>query len=273
MKGQRAVLVPFAVLAALGAVAARAEAVDTGQLVPEATLKTVDGGSGPLVERGSAATAILFFRAEQERSLDTLRTMAQCQPQLAGKPVRWVGVVPGDTVPADAKAAVVASRMKLPVLVDAGDAIYAALGVRMHPGIAIVDRARRLVAYEPYHQVDYCGIVVARVRRALGEISEAEVAKAVEPAKSALPGDDPTGVARRNVSFGRKLLGAKAFAAAHESARKAILTAPLAAAWTLEGEVFAAEGKCPDALKAFDRALVLDPNDAAASSGKQACTR
>jgi len=273
MKGQHAVLVPFAVLAALTGVAARAEAIDTGQVVAEATLETVDGGTAPLVDRASGATAIVFFRTQQERSLETLRMLARCQPQLAGKPIRWVGVVPGDTARPEARADVVASGVNLPILVDDGEAVYARLGVRMHPGIAILDRARRVVAYEPYHQVDYCAIVVARVRRALGEISDADVAAALAPAASHLPGEEPGGVARRHLSFGRKLLAAKAYAQAHESARKAVALAPSPAAWTLEGEVFAAEGKCVEAAKAFDAALALEPRTAAAEAGKQACKR
>ena len=106
MEGLRAVLAPFAVLAALTTLAARVEAVETGQVVAETTLETVDGGKAPLVDPGSGATAIVFFRTQQERSQETLRMMARCQPQLAGKPVRWVGVVPGDTPPAEAKASV-----------------------------------------------------------------------------------------------------------------------------------------------------------------------
>jgi hypothetical protein len=274
MHGHRAFLAPVAILAAAAAVAARAEAVETGQLVPEVTLRQFDGGAAPLVDRTAGATAVVFFKTDQERSLETLKIMARCQPQLAGKPVRWVGVVPGDTPAAAARGAVEASGMKVPVLVDDSDALYAKLGIRMHPGIAIVDRGRRLVAYEPFHEVDYCGIVVARIRRVLGEISDAEVAKALAPATSQLPGgDDRSGVATRHVSFGRKLLAAKAYAQAHENARKAMAIAPSPAAWTLEGQIFAAEGKCAEALKAFESALVLDPKDAAAAQGKQGCGR
>ena len=274
MHGHRAFLAPVAILAAAAAVAARAEAVETGQVVPEVTLRQIDGGTAPLVDRTAGATAVIFFKAQQERSLDTLKIMARCQPQLAGRSVRWVGVVPDDTSTADARGAVEASGMTLPVLVDEGDTVYAKLGVRMHPGIAIVDRGRRLVAYEPFHEVDYCGIVVARLRRVLGEISDAEVAKAIAPPTSPLPGgDDRSGVATRHVSFGKKLLAAKAYAQAHENARKAMGIAPSAAAWTLEGQIFAAEGKCVEALKAFDSALTLDPKDADAADGKQGCKR
>jgi tetratricopeptide (TPR) repeat protein len=182
-------------------------------------------------------------------------------------------VVPGDTAPADAREAVGGSGMKLAVLLDEADALYARLGIRMHPGIAIVDRTKTLVAYEPFQQIDYCGTVLARLRRALGELSDADVAKALAPADSALPGADSSGVAKRHLTFGRKLLAAKAYALAHENARKAASLAPSAAAWTLEGDIFAAEGKCGEAAKAFDAALSLAPGDPAATAGKQGCRR
>jgi tetratricopeptide (TPR) repeat protein len=273
MYGHRAFLAPAAILAALSAFAARPAQTETGRVLAEATLRRIDGGAAPLVDRASGATALIFFKPGQERSLETLRLMARCQPMLAGRPVRWVGIVPGDTDPAEARAAVEASGAPLAVLVDEGDALYGKLGMRMHPAVGVVDRARRLVAFEPFHQTDYCGIVMARLRRALGEISDEEVARALAPAESALPGADPAGVARRHLSFARKLLEARAYAQAHESTRKALTIAPLPAAWTLEGRIFAAEGRCADAVAAFDAALRMDPRDADAVAGKQGCGR
>jgi hypothetical protein len=273
MHGMKSRLAASALLLAAGALAARAEAIETGQVVPDLTLRRVEGGSAPVVERGASVTALVFFRAQHERSLDTLKMLATCQHRFAGKPVRMVGLVPADSAEG-AKGAVATTGAKLEVLVDADDAVYSSLGVRMHPGIAVVDGARRVVAFEPYHNVDFCEIVTARIRRALGEIDDAAVAKALAPPPSQLPGgDDHAGVARRHVLLGQKLLAARSYALAHDNARKAIQVAPSADAWTLEGEVFAAEGKCPEAATAFEKALALDPKAAPASAGKQACAR
>jgi hypothetical protein len=254
-----------------GAISANAEAFETGKPVPEVVLKQVAGGTAPVVDRTVSVNVLVFFRSPHERSDDTLKMLAGCQPKLAGKPVRFVGLVPADSAEA-AKASVAASGAKLPVLVDEGDAVYAALGVRLHPGIAIADKTRNVVAFEPYHNVDFCEIVVARIRRALGEITDADVEAALAPKASQLPGgDDHGGVAHRHVAFGKKLLAAKSFAPAHDEVRKALKVAPSADAWRLEGEIFAAEGKCPDAVKAFDSALALDPKDAGAAAGRKSC--
>jgi hypothetical protein len=261
-----------AVLLWAGAFAANAEAFETGKPVPEVVLNEVGGGAAPVFDKAASVNALVFFRSPHERSHDTLKMLATCQPKLAGKSVRFVGLVPADSAAA-AKEAVAASGAKLKVLVDEGDAVYAALGVRLHPGIAIADKTRSVVAFEPYHNVDFCEIVEARIRRALGEISDADVAAVLEPKTSALPGHDATGggVAHRDVVFGKKLLAAKSYAAAHDAVRKAIKVTPSAEAWRVEGEIFAAEGKCPDAVKAFDSALALDPKDAGAAAGRKSC--
>jgi peroxiredoxin len=265
-------VVPF--LAAIVALAplARAETGQADRVVPDLTLPLAKGGAAPLVERSSRATALVFFKDGHERSTDTLKMLAACRSRLAKEPVRLVGVVPADSAEGAAMM-VQATGLDLPVLVDKGDEAYAALGVRAHPVIAVVDARRKVVAFEPYHQVAYCDIVVARVQRALGEIGDAEVEKALAPPATQLPGDAPGAVAHRHVALARRLLAARSFGAAHDSARKALALTPSVEAWKVEGEVFAAEGKCPDALRAFDAALALDPKDAGVSAARQACGR
>jgi hypothetical protein len=261
-------------LAVLGVAApvAAAEAPLAGRVLPEVALPVAQGGSAPLVDRASAATALVFLRAGHERSLETIRMLAGCQARLAKEPVRLVGIVPADS--AEGVALVVkAAGLELPLLVDADEEVYAAAGVRAHPAIAIADRTRRVVAFEPFHQVGYCDLVVARVQRAVGEIGDAELERVLAPAPVQLPGDAPGAVAHRHVALARRLLEARSFGPAHESARKAIALAPSAEAWRVEGEVFAAEGRCAEAVRAFDAALALDPGDARTSAARQACGR
>lgn len=254
------------------ATAARAGEGSIERVVPDVALPTVRGGTARALDGAAALTALVFFRAGQDRSADTLRMLASCRARLAKEPVRLVGVVPPDSA-GDAPALVKASGLDLPVVVDADDALYAAAGVRLHPAIVLVDRARRVVAFEPFLQVDYCDLVVARVQRALGKIGDADVARVVAPEATALPGAAPGGVAHRHVALARKLLASRSYQLAHENARKALLIAPSAEAWRVEGEIFAAERRCPEAIRAFDSALVLDPRDAAASAGRQGCRR
>jgi len=114
-------------------------------------------------------------------------------------------------------------------------------------------------------------VLRARILRALGEISEAELARALDPPRAGMPGDDPRMVARRDVSLGRMLLSRGNAPRALESARRALALDPSSpAAHVLAGEALAAEGDCAAARASFDRALALDPADRAAAAGRGA---
>lgn len=273
MVHRRAITGLAAALLAAAAPAGAGEEPAAGRLVPDAPLAVAQGGVARPVEPRSALTALVFLRAGQDRSVELLRTLASCRGRLAAEPVRLVGVVPPDSVAA-APALAQAAGIDLPLLVDADDALYAAAGVRTHPTVVLVDRARRVVVVEPFHQVDLCDVIVARIQRALGEIGDAEVGRALAPAATRLPGDgEPPAVAHRHVALARRLLAARSYPGAHESVRKALALAPSAEAWRVEGEIFAAEGSCPEALRAFDRALALDPADPGAAAGRRGCGR
>ncbi|BDG03924.1 hypothetical protein [Anaeromyxobacter oryzae] len=262
-------MIPLTMLAALLATAAPA----ADAAVAATALPALDGG-GPeeLQPRDARASVLVFFRPDHERSQAMLADVARCQQRLAGKPVRWVGVVPDGAAPASARADVDRAGARLVLAVDRGDAVYGALGLRMHPVVVVLGRGRTVAGVEPFHAVDACDLVTVRIRRALGEATDADVAHAAAPERSALPGDgDQTLVARRNLHLGEKLLAARSYAKAHDQARRALAVAPIADAWALEGEIFAAEGKCPDARRAFEAALALDPRHARAAAGRGRC--
>lgn len=260
-------------LCLLAALAAAASGVGDARFLPDAPLTVAQGGTARPVDGKAPLTALVFLRAGHDRSAELLRVLASCRARLDAEPVRLVGVVPADSA-ADLPPLVRAAGLELPLLVDAEDALYAAAGVRIHPAIVLADRTRRVVALEPFHPLGLCDVIVARVQRALGRIGDAEMERAVAPAATRLPGADaPLAVAHRHVALARRLLAARSFRQAHESARQALGVAPSAEAWRVEGEIFAAERDCPEALRAFERALALDPQDAAASAGRRACRR
>jgi Tfp pilus assembly protein PilF len=105
----------------------------------------------------------------------------------------------------------------------------------------------------------------------LGEIDQAAFDAVVDPPKSTMPGDDPRDVARRDVNLGKKLLQRKQYEKAAQSANKALERAPIASAFSLLGDVAAAQGDCQKALKQYEQALKLDARDPAALAGQAAC--
>jgi tetratricopeptide (TPR) repeat protein len=243
--------------------------VELGATLENPSLPTLEGGRAELLSRKVTASLFVFFRPQQEHSLDALRELESIRRELAGRPVRFVAVV-SDSWPADEVRAVVkAAGLEWPVLIDEGDALYGRLGVRLHPVVGVADRALKLVAYEHFRQINFREIVLARLRIALGELKEADMARVLEPEKATSGGPDAE--ARRYLNLARALWRRKNAPKALEAARRSLEAAPSAGAWSLQGEILAAGADCQGALAAFEAALKIDPADAVARQGRQGC--
>lgn len=264
---QKALVVALA-LVPFGAVHAHA---DVGTVVPNMELRTADGGKEKILAPKMKATAVIFVRTGQERSLDALKAMSKCEQEMAGKPVRFLAVVSGETPPADASALASAAGVKMPVFLDDGDKLYEKMAVRNHPVVFLLDSKNTIASFEQYRQIDYCEVIRARIRFLLGEIDQATVDKILEPPKATMPGDDVRDVATRDVNLGRRQLKIKQYDKAIQSANKALEKAPSAGAFALLGDVYAAKGDCQKAQKQYDQALKLDPAEKYALAGQKAC--
>ena len=232
-------------LSAVVAVAPRARAhAGTGTVVEDAELPTAAGGRARLLSPPARLTALVYFRAGQERSEEALAALAACEKALAGHPVRFVALVPGDTQPAVARALAARAGIRMPVLLDEGDAIYSRLSIRLAPVVFLVDGDARIVDFEQYREIDYREVVEARIRYHLGEIDAAALARVESPPRNSMPSDDPRDVSTRDVNMGRKLLERRELARAAAAAQKALERAPSPAAFALLGDVAAARGSC-----------------------------
>lgn len=271
-------LVSFAAAGlAAGAVAAQALAqtgeadrrVQIGDTIDDVELRTLDGKRERLLSK-AAANVFVFFRPQQEHSKDALWDLARCQKEFAAKPVRFVGIVSDSWPAAEVKALVQEAGATMPVLVDEGDALYGKLGIRLHPVVLIADAKRRLTAFEPFREINYCERIRVRIRFLLGEVGEQEIAKVDNPASSPLPHSDQ-GVARRHLNFARTLLRINQLDKAAEEIQKSLAIVPTAAAYALQGQILAAQKRCPDAVRAFEAALKIEPGNTVAQDGRKAC--
>ncbi len=245
---------------------------EPGTSIDNVELRTLAGGKERILSPKAKANLLVFFRTGQDRSADALVQLATCEKLFAGKPVRWVGVVSSTEDPAAVRALVEKSGVVMPVVIDPDDALYGALGIRLHPMVAFADGKLKLAAVEMYRQIDYCEIIKGRIRLMLGELDQAGFQAILDPPKSTMPGDDPRDVARRDVNLGKMLLKRKNYAGATASANKALEKAPIASAFSLLGDVAAAQGDCAKARKAYEQALKLDAKDAAALAGQATCS-
>jgi tetratricopeptide (TPR) repeat protein len=242
-----------------------------GTPVPSTELVAVSGERIKVIDPKARVSVLVFVRPGQERSVDALKAMARCEMLLAGKPVRFLGLLPADTPAAEALALAAATGVKMPLAIDANDTLYQTLLVRLHPVIFLVDAKAKVAGFEQYRQIDYCDVIMARIRFLLGEIDQAALDAILEPPRNTMPGESTADVSNRDVNLGRRQLGIKQYDKAVASANKALAMAPSAGAYALLGDVAVARGDCAGARKHFQSALQLDPKEKHALEGLKAC--
>jgi len=240
-----------------------------GDALRDRDLAAASGGKAPLLGNARASVFVIF-RTDSEHSYAALRELSFIERDLAPKGARFVAVVSDADDLDAAKGMLVRAGLRMPLLVDVGDALYGELGVRMHPVVGVADGKRRLAAYEHYRKVGFRRILTGRIKVVLGELSAAEMNRLLEPPDSRT--GDALSPARRQVALGRMELARGDAAKAEASARKGVALAPdYAPAHALLGKALSRQGRCADARAAFEKALQLAPGDAAATEGLRAC--
>ncbi len=239
------------------------------EVIDNPEMPTLQGGRHKLLGEAKA-NVFVFFRPGQAFSRSALIQIARFQKEMAGESVRWVAIV-SDSYPAQqVEDEVQAVGLTCPVLIDRGDALYGKLGVDLHPVVGIADAQHRLVAYQPFTEINFADVVRARIRFALGEISRTQLEEVLHP-RAATQSSDPQ-VAHRYYKLGQMLFKLHHLNKALEAAKRSIaLDNTQAASHSLLGAILAAQGNCGEALAAFDRALALDKKDAQAVEGKKDC--
>ncbi|HET6922614.1 MAG TPA: TlpA disulfide reductase family protein [Anaeromyxobacteraceae bacterium] len=243
--------------------------LEVGEPLENVEMPTLDGRRERLLGQVKASLFV-FFRPGQDHSLDVLQRLARLEREFAGRPVRFVAVVSDDHPAAEVRATAKEAGIRMPVLVDRGNAFYGRLGVRLHPVVGIADERGRLAAYEHFRKLNMEDRMRARIRRLLGEITDAQVEAVLEPPKAEETG--PRLQARRRLNLSRMLLKVKNHPSAEEQARKSLEYDPtLAAAHGALGAALAGQGKCAEALPELKIALEADQADATALEGRKAC--
>jgi tetratricopeptide (TPR) repeat protein len=239
-----------------------------GTVIEDVEMPTLAGGTDHLLSNASA-NVFIFFRPGQDYSRMALKELAAVQKEFAGKPVHWVGIVSDRAAKPDVQALVQETGFSMPVLVDVGDVLYGKLGVAQVPVTILCDQQHRIAAYQPFMKVNYAAVVRARLRYLLKEIDDAELAAVLNP-PAALT-DSNQAAASRRLKLASILLQAKSYDKAIENVDISIQENPSAAAYALRGEILLAQGKCSEALPAFEQALKLDPQNARALQAMKSC--
>jgi hypothetical protein len=249
----------FLLLAALPQSARAFRRAPAGTPIRERTMPTIDGGRAPLLAEGKV-NVFVFVRTGQDHSESALRQLATLERELERKPVRFAIIVSDGEIPAEVQRLAREAGLKMPVLVDQGDAFYGELGVAMYPSAGIVGRDRRLQAFQAFRKVNYLDAMRGRVQVALGELDEAALAKVLDPGAPAAPSG--SGRAHARVKLARTLLASGSVEKAVESGRAAVALDPgLAEAHPVLSDALAKGGRCDEAEREAALARRLAPSE------------
>ena len=161
----------------------------------------------------------------------------------------------------------------MPILIDAGDALYGELGVSLHPVVGIADERGKLVAYQHFLKVNMLDVVRGRIQVALGEIDDAQMARLVEPAAASIDLGKRSG-AKSRFLLARALLARGSVEKAIENGRAGVALDPtFAPAHAILAKALFAAGQCAEAEREYAAALQLDPADPTAASRTPTASR
>ena len=243
-------------LALLAAAPGAVRPADVGMRVDDVELPALAGGRAHLLAPGGVSV-LVFAKSGHPHCLEALRDLAGREGKLPG--ARWVVVLPGDTSAADARALAAATGVRMPMVLDVGDALYGGLEIKLQPTILVLDREGRVAAAEPFREINYGDRVVARVRFTRGEIDAEELARTEDPDRADLHSDQGTALSRTR--FGQKLLSMGQLDLALAQAQDSLALSPTSAGYLLLARVLTRQGRCEEAARAFEMAARLEPKD------------
>ncbi len=232
------------------------------------TFSTIDGRKEQIL--GSAkANVFVFFRTNQDHSVEALKQIAELERELARKSVHWVAIVSPSEPRDEVLAIVKETGIRMSVLVDEADTFYGELGVYLHPSVGIADAQHRLAGYQPFRKIDLRDLIRGRIQLVLGEITEAQLAQIIEPPAA------PVGVNRAHarVNLARMLLKFGKVDDAIASLRAALVIDPDSSeAHEALAEALARKGSCDEAETEQKAAIRLAP-PGAPQAGPLSCRR
>lgn len=262
MHASRVLVILVAAVLALSPAAEGFRNVAVGDRVPLLTLADGEGRSIVVPQIGRA-TIVLFSRSGQPLSDEASADLGGLARTLSAKGVDIVKVT-------EAGRAVASPRPAEPAMlrsvVDESGRAQQAYGVIVYPSTAVVGTDGRLAYYLPSRAAGYRGLVEAHALRAVGEISQQELASRVGQA-----GGAPAAGAERGQAAYRKgmlLVGERRMQEAAAAFEDAVAASPqfLDARIQLGYARLDLDQPAP-AITQFEAALVISPGSPAARMG------
>lgn len=247
--------------------------IAAGRPIPNATLPTLDGGSIPIVSNNASLNMFIFFEPQQERSLTALNMLSRLCSTFANRKVHCTAIV-SDLFSKSVvqKSIAKAKWVAAGTAIDKDNSYYLRLGQVLHPSFWIVSNTAVLHTYEPYASGDLFEWLSARVKFALGDITEAQLTKAFSRPKGTK--EQLIDRAQLNLAFAKKLIAEKKADKALVHAQRAIdINATFAEAYLFIGVIYSQQGRCELAIPYLNETLRLDKKNKKALQHLASCKK
>ena len=236
-----------------------------GEPAPDFKLKDLEGKSYSLSESKGKVAIILYWRTDQERSLNGLKALKQLSESFSNQPVRILTITK-DSDTSAIKEVKQSLELPFPILRDNKEEVYSQFGVFVFPSTAIIDQKGIYRFHYGGFREDYAKEIEGRVKVLLGLLSEKDL-NAAEGQEATLATEEQKR-ARNHINLGKTLHKRGMDEKAMQEFQKAVeLDGANPEGHILLGLLLLDQGETDKALQDLTTGIDLDPNSAVAKIG------
>jgi tetratricopeptide (TPR) repeat protein len=228
-----------------------------GEPAPDFKLKALDRKTYALSDSKGEVAIILYWRTDQERSLNALKALKQLYNTFSDQPVRIVTITkdPDTTAIKEIQQSL---QLPFPILRDSAEAVYSQFGVFVFPSTAIIDQKGIYRFHYGGYREDYAEVIEGRVKVFLGLLSEKDLE--VEEGQGLTLATEEQKRARNHINLGKTLhtrgMDEKAI---QEFQRAVKLDGSNPEGHVLLGLLLLDKGETDEALKQLNTGMELNP--------------
>jgi tetratricopeptide (TPR) repeat protein len=236
-----------------------------GEPAPDFKLKALDDKTYSLSDSKKKVEIILYWRTDQDRSLNALKALKQLNNTFSDQPVRILAITK-DTDTSAIKEVTQSLNLPFPVLRDSKEEVYSQFGVFVFPSTAIIDQKGIYRFHYGGYRENYAKEVEDRVKVFLGLLSEKDLN--VNEGQEVTLATEEQKRARNHINLGKTLHTRGMDDKAIMEFRKAVeLDGFNPEGHILLGLLLLDQGETDEALRHLNTGMELDPKSTFAKIG------
>lgn len=236
-----------------------------GEPAPDFNLKALDGKTYALSDSKGQVDIILYWRTDQDRSLNALKALKELYVTFSDQPVRILSITK-DTDTSAIKEVKQSLNLPFPILRDSKEEVYSLFGVFVFPSTAIIDQKGIYRFHYGGYREDYAKEIEDRVKVFLGLLSEEDLN--VDEGQEVTLATEEQKRARNHINLGKTLHARGMDEKAILEFQKAVeLDGSNPEGHILLGLLLLDQGETDEALKHLNTGMELNPKSTVAKIG------